>query len=313
MSSIRKTVNKLKIPLQILWLSLIFIFISLTLYSNRQVLSDYDWNINVTFLIYSILFALLRRLWGGVHWAYLISILGKVSFSAKLFPNLKVYFIANLASYLPGSIWYIPWRVQINKKMGIALVNTSIGSVIETVMLLISGGIVSLPLLLSVALPDQIIDFWLLLGVILGGLVAIHPRSVRLAFRVVCGLLNRQLEEPEFTFSQMLVLMSIMLAMWFTAGASLFFLIKSVYQSLATATFLFVTTAFALAWVVGFLTPFAPSGLGVRDGLLTWLFSFYIPLPAATIVAVMSRLLFVLEDISWALIMFLFQDIDSKS
>lgn len=298
----KKTLHRVRMPLQVLWVLLILMFMGLALYSNRHILTDYEWNINITFLIYSILFALLRRFWSGIHWAYLISVLSKTPFFSNVFHNLRIYFITNLAAYLPGSVWYIPWRVQMNKKRGIGIVNTSVASVIETTLLVISDGLVGLPVLFLWASSNQTIDVRFLIGVIGLGLVAIHPWSIRLAFKLLCYILGRQLEAPDLKFKQMLVLVGFMLARAFTAGASLFFLIKSFYPDISLDLYPFVTSAFALAWVIGFLTPIAPSGLGVREGLLTWLFSFYIPLPVATIVALSSRFVFIVEDVGWILI-----------
>jgi glycosyltransferase 2 family protein len=308
----KKVLIRFKTPLQLGWVLLILTFIGVTLYSNGQKLVDYDWHINPVLLLYALFFALLRRLWGGVQWAYLISALSHLSFLSNLLRNLKVYFITNLGSYLPGSLWYIPWRAQINKELGIGWANTSVASVIETTLLLISGAIIGLPVLWLVASSNQVINFWLLLAIIGLGLLAIHPWSIQFLFRALCYILNRQLNKPELNLGQMSISMSLMLMMWLTGGASLSLLIGSLDSPLNFKSFLFVTGAFALAWVVGFLTPFAPSGIGIREGLLTWLFSFQLPLQVATVAALASRFLFIFEDIGWVLIVLFFSNVKTK-
>jgi glycosyltransferase 2 family protein len=60
------------------------------------------------------------------------------------------------------------------------------------------------------------------------------------------------------------------------------------------------TGAFAATWCVGFLLVVAPAGAGVREAALVLLFAGTLTRPQATVVAVVSRLLFVLGDLGWA-------------
>ncbi|HIE28083.1 TPA: methyltransferase domain-containing protein, partial [Candidatus Poribacteria bacterium] len=48
--------------------------------------------------------------------------------------------------------------------------------------------------------------------------------------------------------------------------------------------------AYALAWTVGFLSVITPSGLGVREGILSLLLAVYMPTATATLVALLSRI-----------------------
>jgi hypothetical protein len=60
------------------------------------------------------------------------------------------------------------------------------------------------------------------------------------------------------------------------------------------------TGAFAAAWCTGFLLIAAPAGAGVREAVLVLLLGSAIGRSQATVIAVLSRLLFLLADLGWA-------------
>ncbi len=287
-----------------LWMALILGFIAIALATQWRKLADYDWQPAYPYLIVAILAALLRRFWGGLHWAFLLPTVSRTPLRRNFAKNLEVYFITNLAAYLPGSVWYIPWRVKTYREQGISGTHTSISSVVESLMLVISHGLVGLPILLPV-LTSEVLDLRWFLAFLLAGMLVVQPPVLRLLFRLLKRVLGRRIEEPHFEYRQILVSLGLMVIKAFLAGVSHFFLLKSLFPELGTDAYLFITGAFAFAWTVGFLTPFAPAGLGVREGLLVWLFSFQVPLPVATVAAVATRIIFIVEDVTWAGIVFL--------
>jgi uncharacterized membrane protein YbhN (UPF0104 family) len=80
------------------------------------------------------------------------------------------------------------------------------------------------------------------------------------------------------------------LHVWVLAGA----LTTADLPLLASAT-----GAFAAAWCAGFLLMVAPAGAGVREAALVLLLGGSLTRPQASVVAVVSRLLFVLGDLGW--------------
>lgn len=60
---------------------------------------------------------------------------------------------------------------------------------------------------------------------------------------------------------------------------------------------LLLTGSFAFAWVIGFLAPGAPAGLGVREGLMLALLSFSYTAPDALLIVIALRLATTLGDI----------------
>lgn len=63
------------------------------------------------------------------------------------------------------------------------------------------------------------------------------------------------------------------------------------------ASWLLLTGSFALAWVIGFFTPGAPAGLGVREGLLLALLQLPYSQPDALLIVIALRLATTLGDV----------------
>ena len=82
----------------------------------------------------------------------------------------------------------------------------------------------------------------------------------------------------------------------------MFCLLKALGADVTTDSLLHITSLFALSWVIGFLTPWAPSGLGIREGLLYWLLQSFVTAPLAMVAAVATRLITILEDVFWAVL-----------
>ena len=58
--------------------------------------------------------------------------------------------------------------------------------------------------------------------------------------------------------------------------------------------------AFAVAFAGGLLLVVAPAGAGVREAALVVLLGSTVTAPLAAVIAVVSRLLFILGDLAWA-------------
>ncbi|HSX15543.1 MAG TPA: hypothetical protein VLF40_02025, partial [Candidatus Saccharimonadales bacterium] len=73
-------------------------------------------------------------------------------------------------------------------------------------------------------------------------------------------------------------------------GLSLFFIAKAVDPSLAYSNIIFAMGAGSLAGAASMLAIFAPSGLGVREGIQLVLFSLIMPKELALAVTIITRL-----------------------
>ncbi len=89
------------------------------------------------------------------------------------------------------------------------------------------------------------------------------------------------------------------LAAWLCYGVQVWLLARRLGVPGDLRLLLHSTGAFAGAWCVGFLLVIAPAGAGVREAALILLLGSTMSRPQATVVAVVSRLLFTLADLGW--------------
>jgi hypothetical protein len=86
---------------------------------------------------------------------------------------------------------------------------------------------------------------------------------------------------------------------WLCYGAHAWFLI-SVFAGKSGHTFALSLGAYALAWAVGFLIIFFPSGIGPREVALIAVLAPVMPSASALVVALVSRVVMTVGDLAWA-------------
>lgn len=61
---------------------------------------------------------------------------------------------------------------------------------------------------------------------------------------------------------------------------------------------------YTASWIIGYVTFFAPSGLGVQDVSIAALLSVFVPLPIASAIAILFRIILTLTELLTVLIVF---------
>lgn len=118
-----------------------------------------------------------------------------------------------------------------------------------------------------------------------GGIIFFYRRRIRETFTD----LMRQEFRTFFFSAGILRLISVYFLLWGLFGTAFFFFIKSL-APVSASQLLVVTGTYATAWSIGVLSVITPSGLGVREGILSLLLTSVLPPATATLIALLSRL-----------------------
>jgi len=94
-------------------------------------------------------------------------------------------------------------------------------------------------------------------------------------------------------------------------GSAFYALVNSVYAMSASAA-LPLTGMLAIAVILGFLNPLTPQGLGTREGLLTLFLSYYMPLPVAIVISLLTRLWMIVAELIGVLLVALLLRVESS-
>ena len=251
------------------------------------------------YFLISVGLAIAFRYWGAYIWFVLLKSLGaqKLNNKRKL---IYVYAKSWLGRYIPGTAPWILAKIYFASQQGISKNKLAVSSLLEGALQII----VTLTLAFIILAFDprlSIIDSgfkWLMVVVVAIGIIAMTPpvfnRLITIAYRIV----RRKTFPAEHKANLPTILKGVGL---YTIGAisggiSLFFIAKAVYPELPYTDMLFVFGAMSLAGAVSMLAVFAPSGIGVREGILLLLLGVIMPAEFALLITVASRLMTVGVD-----------------
>jgi hypothetical protein len=259
-----------------LWYSLIFIFIaggilSYLLYSQREILINYDWNIDWIQVLFSFVIFSLDLLLVVIVWAWIMN---------------------SILKRIPGTIWYIAGRAQFYKFDEISGKLTSVASGIEYSISVLSSIFVSILFAIPIISRYSYSPYLFVLVIIIGG-VMIHPR-------VISWILSKLKVESE-ALEYRLIIKSLFtyLVVWILGGLVLFFIANSIYP-LQLSDLAYVVGSWSFVGFISSILLLSPSNLGLTEVGLSLLLATIMPSSFAVIVAIMSRILITIYELFWA-------------
>jgi hypothetical protein len=195
---------------------------------------------------------------------------------------LGVFFQAQLAKYIPGSVWQYAGRVTLARTHGLPVEPVSRSLVIELAASILAGGVVALLLL----------GWWgaAVVAVLLLGVSVYISRLDRSGGKLSAKGRFRSVVVGTARAAPAYVLI------WAVIGAG-FWLLAAAFVSADFEDLPVYAGAFAVAWLVGLFAVYAPGGLGVREGLLVLLLHRKIGAPEALLLAGVSRAMLTTIDV----------------
>ena len=217
-------------------------------------------------------------------WGRMVEDLGGPSLPARL--TVPLFMVANLGRYVPGKVWQIAGLAALARTHGVP-VSVATGAAVagQGVALVAASAIGSLALFTG---PDPY-PLWgtITVSVLLGGLAfasvpVVYGRVLAAWFRLA------KAERPEaLTPARGASWLGFYLVNWVVYAAA-FVLLATSFG--AVGPVLAVGSAFAAAYVLGYVMIFAPAGLGPREGFLIVFLTPHIGAGAAALIAIAARL-----------------------
>ena len=257
-----------------------------------------DWRL---FAIGSVLGMAFRYL-GAYIWRVILRRLGASQLPSPTITN-DVYAKAWMGRYIPGTVTWIAGKVYMASSWGISKSRLTVASVLEGGSQVVAITFVSFLLLgfdprLSVLSP---LAKALLIALGLLVLIILIPRIFNTLMRQAYQVIKRKVVPGELQINGPAVWQSFILYTFgaLLSGASCFFVIWSIAPQLDIGDIWFVIGSFGLASVAGMAAPFAPSGLGIRDGIQLVLLTAILPNELALAATILVRLWSVALDIAF--------------
>jgi glycosyltransferase 2 family protein len=220
---------------------------------------------------------------------------------------LLVYTKTNLMKYLPGNLLGFVGRNFLLARIGFSHAVIAAGSALEVALALLACGALAVLLAwneLRLLIPSS--GNWIVWGVLGGAAIGGLSLAARLGLRPASpappsdasGSMARQSLLP-----LSLSALGLQALAFLALGASFTLVFPLVLEApIGSAEFRKTFAAFLVAWLLGFLTPGAPGGLGIKEATLVLLLSPTFGPEAAMASALIHRLVSVLGDLNaWLL------------
>ncbi len=242
------------------------------------------WRFDVPLLLASCGLLVLAYFWSAALWGRIVADLGGPSLPAS--DAIRLFMVANLGRYLPGKVWQIAGLAVLARRHGVSARTATGAAVLGQGLALAAATLVGTgaflggpPELRRWAVPLAGV---LVLAVLVALLPPVFRRIVALWFRVA-----RQ-EPPEALGALHAVRWLVLFILnWGLYAFSFWVLAASFGHRAAVVP---VASAFAAAYVLGYLMLFAPAGVGVREGALIAFLTPYLGAPASGVLAIVARI-----------------------
>ena len=268
----------------------VFIFLTRFLRLNWQKLNNHDWAVDYGFLAVSLIFFFIYTIAAALAWRKIFTILepGKIT---SRFLVIRVFAYSVFGKYLPGISWAPVARLYFGRRHGLGGKKFAVSIVYENFIIIISGFLLSL-FLLGGFLDAPVSGFYSAAIVSIAvGLVLIHPKIFHIMVNFILNAFKREaIARNEFLkINDIVKIVFYYFFAYAAAGVGFYFLIRSFFY-LPLSNIPVMIGAFALALVSGVVVIFAPSGLGVREAVLTAILSLYFSLESAIFISIMARI-----------------------
>ena len=245
------------------------VLVGLKIYQGRTALAaDLDWSQTLGLVLTGSGVFAANCFWLALAWAAAINSLGRPKVDLK--SALAVYGRSWLAKYLPGNVFHFAGRQILGRSLGLSHGRLAAGLVLEAggqtslAGLLVLWGMaahglgsagLSLPLLAVLVLAAPLA--WLGLN-----RLALHPKvapKLDLEPGVSLGFGSGMWPVPLFYAIYYL-----------TTGGTAWLLLGVLGGQAPAASLGYVVSLFSLSWILGYITPGAPAGMGVREAVLVY-------------------------------------------
>jgi glycosyltransferase 2 family protein len=258
--------------------------IAIALWSQRGALRAFDWRLAWEPLALSVaLFALPVLLQAASFWILLRRLGPRTPLGAALLVWMRSF----LVRYAPSGALAFVVRVRATEQLAATRAHVWTATAYEQLVALVAGAAACVAAFAAVRVWPP----WLAVAILAasaGVAVSLRPRF--LGRRVQTLLVRRGLHVPELLRGRVLVAaIAVNAAGWVASGSAALVLLRGLSEDVPPALG-WITASYAFAWLLGFLVPLLPGGLGLRDATLAAALAPHYGAGPATALALALRL-----------------------
>ncbi len=278
--------KKKLIPIiKIIFFLLVIYFLGRYFLDNWDKIKEINWNIDifsltVSFLLYFVYIITLASLW------HFITKLNQCSIRHS---NAVIAYLYSIpGKYIPGKVFMLAARCPAYEKKGRPLRKITVCFLLENACTLLGAAFLFLISLFF--FPNDLLEkykYWTIL-LMIAFFICINPRIINFFLGIIGKIAKKDMLIP-VTYPEMLKTVLLFILNWLIVGSGFYMLVHAIYP-VPASQWLYIGGIYGLSTIIGILALFAPSGLGVREGILTAGLCLIMPEEYALTISLISRL-----------------------
>jgi uncharacterized membrane protein YbhN (UPF0104 family) len=267
--------------------ALVVLFLAVYLARNWSEVTAHPWRIDWTRMVLATAGVLVAYSAFVLCWR---RILGHLGGRLSVRDAHRVWYIGNLARYVPGKVLQLAGTAYLARAKGVSPVLTVSASLTSQLFVLAAGLVIAattLPDVAAAAGREEVRPIGFAVAALL--LLFLLTPALDLAYRLVLRAIGRGEYHQRVPIGERIVLLAANLAAWLAFGVGFWLFVRAV-APIGADTLVPMIGISAAGYVGGYLAVFVPGGLGVREGLYALLLAAYVPPTMALTIAIACRL-----------------------
>ena len=269
-----------------------FYYVGFVLYSNMSDLRAAEFTLRWLPLFGSLPLAFAYLLGRGLIWHLIVRrVIGRFPWRTDVLSWMS----SLVGKYIPGKVFLLFGRVYFYRQSGARASAVSLCFLIEAccsalaTLLVFAAGVLTRR---GEALGNL---KYLLVILAVALVVATHPAVLRFGLNTAMRLTQRETFAFHLRWRDILGWTLLISANWMILGLGFWLLLRAVFD-VPFDLYPYVTGAFAVAGIIGIMALFAPSGLGVRESVMTLVLAIVMPSGVAAVAALLARVWMTLAE-----------------
>ncbi len=275
----------------------VLVFVIRFLINNLGSLKSFNFELNVKLFCLSIIAV---WVWLSISASVFHFIMKKIAPEIKMSENFTIWTNSYLGIYIPGKFGVISFRIMQYQKKNVSIAKVSYGFFIEMILSILSS--VFIVLISSIFSGFSFIHNYLpwIISLFILLVILVHPKLINYYAKLYFKYIKKSndFHITPYNYFFYLKIVGLQLLKWLFAGVGIFILINSV-TDLSLNHLPFITGLYAAAAILGLLAFFAPSGIGVVEGVMIFGLKTILTNAFAGLISILIRLWKVIGELSF--------------
>lgn len=241
---------------------------------------------------------------GVFIWSLIINTLSQKNNFHHFDQLMLVHARSNIGKYIPGNFMQFVGRNLLGSKLGYSHPNLALSTLIEVCLSVLVGSVMLVSIFLSGATSVDVFSLELDSGAnqLIWVLIVVLTLILMFYFKDKLMILVDQSKRVLKNRQLMLVITTAFFLAYVIMGLCNVVIYAVLDNEVKIIDFMNLLTVYILSWIIGFVLPGPPGGLGVREFIFITLLSSVYPLVIITLVALILRSVNVFGDLLYSIL-----------